>query len=203
METNKFVEKKEMDKLIDMLQNKDDKMAGLEIKFEQKFLSKIVEITKRLKQLEGRLDLISEIKQNEHKKHNKLLISLMDEELTLLLKEYEINIEATSIDINRILNHQKHKYDAFLVGENDLVVLKVCSNIDKLKIARFLEKLPVIKNVFPEFKNFNVYGMVFFKEITGKAQEMGNSNGLILAKLKKNNQKISLNSNDFKPERIG
>ncbi len=89
-----------------------------------------------------------------------------------------IKYDYISRNQNKKINNIKGEYDIVLTNKNKILVIEVKYKLNKDQVIAFYEKkLPIFKTLFPEFKNFTIYGSVaslsFEKNSQKAAQECG------------------------------
>ena len=92
------------------------------------------------------------------------------------------NIKYDYIERNkeRILKKLWGEYDIVLVNSKSLLVIEVKYKLHPNDVKRFYEKkLPVFKQLFPEYKDYAVYGAVAGLSVPEDSQKTANEYGLM------------------------
>jgi len=95
----------------------------------------------------------------------------------------------------------KGEYDIILYNHYKVLIIEVKHNFRKKNLATFYKNLKNFKALFPNYKNYKVYGAIAFMTCEEGVQEEASDYGYFI--LSANNDKFQIiNESDFEPNEI-
>ncbi len=113
----------------------------------------------------------------------------------------KLNFDYIDRNFNRKRNQIQAEYDIILYNDYKVLIVEVKYNFKKKYLLEFYQSLKKFKSLFPEYKDYKLFGaiaaMTFEKEALDEAKDFG------FFILTQNNQDVKiLNDNDFEPNVI-
>lgn len=130
----------------------------------------------------------------------KLIESLVEGNLIKILKERNIDVERTYQREKKLYKGRNYEFDIVARNGQDVVVVEVKTSLKVWQVQDFVEELVVIKEVFPDYKEKNVYGAIAFLRAEEEADKYAYREGLFVIKATADSAKI-LNDSSFAPKK--
>jgi hypothetical protein len=128
----------------------------------------------------------------------KLMESLVEGDLIKLLNEKGISVNRTSQRSKTIYNKEDFELDIAAKNGKEIVIVEVKTTLKPEHIERFLWKLSVLKDAFPEYAGNTVYGAMAYLRSESESQLRAMRKGLFVIRATGNSSSI-INSTDFQP----
>ena len=128
----------------------------------------------------------------------KLMESLVEGDLVELLQARGISVNQTSQRIKKIYNNQDFEIDIQAKNGIEVVFVEVKTTLTPEHVEKYIQKLGMIKTVFPEYAQNKVYGAVAFLRSESDAHLRAERKGLFVIRATGKSASI-LNQIDFKP----
>jgi hypothetical protein len=129
----------------------------------------------------------------------KFVESLVEGSLLKLLKKKNIKVERTTQRSKGIFQNKQFEIDIIATNGEELVAVEVKTTLSSDDVKRFLEKLKVFKEAFPEYSNKKIYGAVAYINTESESDKMAENKGLFVIKATNESARI-VNTKDFKPK---
>lgn len=97
-----------------------------------------------------------------------------------IFREQGIDIHYTAMRVRDDDDRGSMEIDILVENSNEIVAIKVKPHLEIRNVKRFLEVLARLKEAFPKYKNYKVYGAVAGIKIDKKADEYATQEGLFL-----------------------
>ncbi len=90
-------------------------------------------------------------------------------------------VEYDHVDKNRIrgIGNLKVEYDIMLINSDKILITEVKYNLKKINIKKIYKKLPNFRVLFPEYKNYSVFGAVAGMSFENGAEKTAKNKGLL------------------------
>ena len=79
-------------------------------------------------------------------------------------------------------NYKDYEFDGIGEGEKEVVVLEVKSTLNSSDINRFLHKLNLFREFFPEYQDLAIYGAIGYMKASDRVKAFAEREGLYLVK---------------------
>ncbi|HMY69658.1 MAG TPA: hypothetical protein PL163_23635, partial [Leptospiraceae bacterium] len=110
----------------------------------------------------------------------RLVEALVEGELVKLLKERGISVEQTYERQKKKYKGRDFEFDIIAKNGTDVVPVEVKTTLRSEDVKDFLENLKLIKEVFPDYRNNNIYGAVAFLRCESKSDVFAMKEGLFV-----------------------
>ncbi len=97
-----------------------------------------------------------------------------------LFQERGIKIKSTFQRVTGQLDGHNMELDVVLVNDSELVIIEVKSRLGVQEVRDFLENLAMVRPIFPQYKNYRLYGGVAGLEIVEEADKFAYRQGLFV-----------------------
>ncbi|MCB1192490.1 MAG: YraN family protein [Leptospiraceae bacterium] len=128
----------------------------------------------------------------------KLMESLVEGDLIPLLNARGIFVNQTSQRLKKIFNNQDFEIDIVAKNGKEVVFVEVKTTLTPDDVKDFLNKLQIIKTVFPEYADNIVYGAIAYLRSESDAHLRAIRKGLFVIRATGKSASI-INSEDFRP----
>jgi len=143
---------------------------------------------KKLKQLE---DLFTS-------QWGKLIESLVEGDLINLLQKRNIKVQYTSTRVKTFYDNRQYEFDIIAENGIEIVIVEVKTTLKVSYVKEFLAELKKIKQIFPRYKNYKIYGAIAFLKGDENSENFAAGKGLFTIRATGNSASIT-NLPDFKP----
>lgn len=128
----------------------------------------------------------------------KLMESLVEGDLVALLNARGIAVNQTQQRQKKVYNNQHFEIDIVARNGTEVVFVEIKTTLVPKHIDNFVEKLEIIKSVFPEYSNNTIYGAIAFLRSESESILRAERKGLFVIRATGKSASI-VNSPDFKP----
>jgi hypothetical protein len=129
----------------------------------------------------------------------KLIESLVEGDLINLLQNRGIKVTSTIQRYKVIFKNRQFEFDIIAKNGDEIVIVEVKTSLKQDDIIEFIEKLIIIKQVLPEYKDYKIYGAIAFLTEDVGCSTFASKNGLFTIKATGNSASIT-NTKSFKPK---
>ena len=188
-------------------------MENNELTFEKVWLmfqetdKKFQETDKKFQETDKRIEKLSKETDKKLRKletlftgnWGKLIESLIEGNLAEVFQERNIDVKGTSQRVKKIFQDNEIEFDILAMNGKDIVAVEVKTTLLVEHVRTFVNKLKIFKEVFPEYKDKNVYGAMAFLKIEEQADKFAYREGLFVIKANAKHATI-LNNKSFQPK---
>ena len=128
----------------------------------------------------------------------KLMESLVEGDLIKLLKQRGLSVNQTYQRVKKMFNGQEIEFDLVAKNGTDVVIVEVKTTLRQEDVEHFLNKLAILKEAFPEYKDNKVYGAITYLRSESESHKRAMRKGLFVIRATGNSSSI-INSTDFQP----
>ena len=124
--------------------------------------------------------------------------------------EFDINVFAGNLERTYKINpdgelagnnKRQFEIDGLIIGKTAVIPVEAKTKLNKGDIIDFLKRLPKIKEIFPEYANYDIYAGVAFIRANDKTLAYAEKKGLFIIKAEPPNVML-VNSKEFKPTKF-
>lgn len=206
MATEIKTEKLDFEKVWLMFQETKELMAKSSLETDRKFqeakelitesdikFKKVEDETKR--EFKKLMKKLSEIETS----WGKFVEALVDGTLINMLNDKGIDVQHTFQRAKGRFKKKQYEFDIVAKDGQKVVVVEVKTTLSVDDVNKFLSKLNVFKEVFPEYSTNEIIGAVAYISVEGEAHRFAARNGLFVIKATNESARI-INREDFKPK---
>jgi len=129
---------------------------------------------------------------------SKLVESLIEGDLIRLLRERGIDVNEAYTRVKKNFNSSMYEIDLLAANGKEVVAVEVKTSLKIKKVNHYLSKLKIFKEVFPQYKDYKLYGALAFIREDEQSALYAENHGLFVIKGTGKSSSI-INSSDFKP----
>ena len=204
MET--FTEKLDFEKIWLMFQETDRKFQETNLKFqesERMLTEKFQATDKELKELirKSREDdkKIKELNKLFVNHWGELVETLVEGKLIEILNNRGISVNQTTRRYEAKYSGKQYEFDIIALNGIELVIVEVKTTLSVKYVKDYIEKLKIIKEIIPLYKNFNIIGSMAYIKSNEQSELFAQSKGLLTIRATGDSAFIT-NTEDFKPK---
>jgi hypothetical protein len=146
------------------------------------------EADRRLRQADGRFD----------SRWGSFVESLVEGDLVPLLRTRGIEVDTTSRRYKKSRNGEHMEIDILAMNGREAVVVEVKTTLRPEAVNRFVEKLRVFRDWFPDHRGRTIYGAMAYLESSEGVDRYAERQGLFLIRATGSSASI-VNAPDFRP----
>ena len=143
---------------------------------------------RRFRQADGRFD----------SRWGQFMESLVEGDLVPLLRERKIDVDTTSGRYRKRRNGEHMEIDIVALNGREAVVVEVKTILRPAAVRRFVEKLCVFQDWFPDHRDRTIYGAMAYLESGEDVARYAERQGLLLIRATGSSASI-VNAPDFRP----
>ncbi len=178
-----------------MFQETDKKFKETEKMF-QETDKKFQETDKKFKETAKKLGQLEELFVGQW---GKLTEALVEGELVKILRERNIDVTGVSSRRYKLFEGKEYEFDLIAENGDELVVVEVKTSLYQKHIDHFIDKLKKFKDIFPQYKNYKIYGAVAFIKSGTEVRKYAYKKGLFVIRAVGESAKI-INDEKFVPK---
>lgn len=129
----------------------------------------------------------------------KFVEALVDGTLINILNEKGIDVQHTFMRAKGRYKKKQYEFDIIAKDGQKVVAVEVKTTLSVNDVNRFLSKLNIFKEVFPEYSTNEIIGAVAYISVEGEAHRYAARNGLFVIKATNESARI-INRENFKPK---
>ncbi|MCY4643615.1 MAG: hypothetical protein OXB88_03265 [Bacteriovoracales bacterium] len=128
----------------------------------------------------------------------RLVESLVEGDIVNKFSDWGIQVEGTTERAKKTFENKQYEFDIIVHNGDEIIAVEVKTVLDIKKIDHFIEKLKILKKVFPEYSNKRLYGAVAYLRADSQSDEYSKNKKLFVIKATGNSSSI-INPKGFKP----
>jgi hypothetical protein len=129
----------------------------------------------------------------------KFVEALVDGTLINILNEKGIDVQHTFMRAKGRYKKKQYEFDIIAKDGQKVVAVEVKTTLSVNDVNRFLSKLNIFKEVFPEYSTNEIIGAVAYISVEGESHRYAARNGLFVIKATNESARI-INRENFKPK---
>ena len=128
----------------------------------------------------------------------RLVESLVEGDIVNKFSDWGIQVEGTTQRAKKTFENKQYEFDIIVHNGEEIIAVEVKTVLDVKKVDHFIEKLKMLKKVFPEYTDKRLYGAVAYLRADSESDEYSKSKKLFVIKATGNSSSIT-NPKEFKP----
>ena len=141
---------------------------------------------------------IKELKELFTGQWGKLMEALVRGDLIKLLNDRSIEVNSLSKEHERVLNGKQYEFDIIAINGEEVVAVEVKTTLKLKDVDKFIRKLRVFKEAFPEYGDKKIYGSVAYLKANQGADKNAEKKGLFVIRATGSSSSIT-NPKNFRP----
>ena len=158
----------------------------------------IQETNKQMKEHDKKLQKLEDLFNGQW---GKLIEAMVEGELLRLLKERGIPVKRLFQNTTVEFDDKIYEFDLIAENGRDAVFVEVKTTLNEKDIKKYIEKLKIIKELFPTYINHNIYGAIAYIKQYHQSAQFAVNQGLF-AILTVGKGAVIINPPDFKPRKF-
>ncbi len=193
--TARKTEKLDFEKVWLMFQETDKKFQETK----ELLVQSSLETDKKFQETDGQIKKLIKKMSEVETRWGKFVESLVEGTLIKLLNRKGIDVQHTFLRAKGSLKNKQYEIDIIAKNGHQVVAVEVKTTLSVEDVKKFLFKLKVFKEVFPEYSTNEVIGAVAYISVEPEADRYVSRNGLFVIKATNKSARI-VNRDTFKPK---